>query len=278
MPLNRFEILPIEPASLFVRAATLRTAILRTAILRTAILRKTTLTTVTLRANESKANMTQLFDNWPDPYERWFQTPIGDLVKAFELELVLKLLQPQLGEHILDAGCGSGIFTEPLVERGSQVIGLDLSIPMLQRCRMRLPGQSFVAADICDLPFPDEAFDKNVSITSLEFIENGKQAISELFRVTRPGGLVVVATLNSLSPWATRRKDRANKDSESVFNHAFFRSPQELLDLAPVPGKSYTAVHFPKNCDPDQALKIEQQGQEEEWDTGAFLIGCWRKP
>lgn len=222
--------------------------------------------------------MPQLFDDWPDPYERWFQTPVGALVEAVELDLVLKLLEPRAAEHILDAGCGSGIFTAPIVEHGSRVTGLDLSLPMLERARSRLPGQSFLAADMTALPFPDETFDKVVSVTALEFIENGRQALAELFRVARPGGIIVVATLNSLSPWAARREEKARNDKESVFRHAWFRSPEELLGLAPVPGETRTAIHFSKDCDPGRALEIEQQGQENSLNTGAFLIGCWRKP
>ena len=222
--------------------------------------------------------MPELFDNWPDPYERWFQTPVGTLVKAVELDLMLKLLEPRAAEHILDAGCGSGIFTAPLVERGSRVTGLDLSLPMLERARARLPGQSFLAADMSALPFMDETFDKAVSVTALEFIENGKQALAELFRGTRPGGLVVVATLNSLSHWAARREQTARTDKDSIFRHAWFRSPEELLDLAPVPGETHTAIHFARDCDPDLALEIEQLGQAKSLNTGAFLVGCWRKP
>lgn len=222
--------------------------------------------------------MPELFDNWPDPYERWFETPVGALVKAVELDLVLKLLEPRAAEHILDAGCGSGIFTRPVVEHGSRVTGVDLSLPMLARARSRLPNQSFLAADMTALPFVDSAFDKAVSVTALEFIDNGKQALAELFRVTRPSGLVVLATLNSLSPWADRRREKARYDKDSVFRRARFRSPEELLDLAPVPGEIHTAIHFARDCDPGLAVEIEQQGQAKSLDTGAFLIGCWRKP
>lgn len=222
--------------------------------------------------------MPELFDDWPDPYERWFQTPVGSLVKAVELDLVLKLLGPRAAEHILDAGCGSGIFTAPVVERGSRVTGLDLSLPMLERARSRLPDQSFLAADMRALPFMNETFDKAVSVTALEFIENGKQALAELFRVTRPGGLVVVATLNSLSPWAARRGEESRKRKDSIFRHAWFRSPGELMDLVPAAGEIHTAIHFPRECDPDRALEIEQRGQARSLNTGAFLVGCWRKP
>ena len=222
--------------------------------------------------------MSQLFDSWPDPYEQWFHTPIGALVKATELDLMLKLVQPQQGETILDAGCGSGIFTQSLTATGSRVTGSDISEPMLNRARQRIQGQSFLAADICKLPFADNHFDKTILNTALEFIEDGQQAIAELFRVTKPGGTIVIATLNHLSPWATRRSDTARKDKDSVFNHATFRSPEELLKLAPIAGKAYTAVHFAKDCDPELAPAIERQGQAADLDTGAFLIACWRKP
>ncbi|MEH6825495.1 MAG: class I SAM-dependent methyltransferase [Motiliproteus sp.] len=222
--------------------------------------------------------MPPLFDSWPDPYERWFQTPIGVLVKTVELELLLRQVRPHAGEHILDAGCGSGIFTAPLVERGARITGLDLSLPMLDRARSRLRDEMFVAADMGALPFADATFDKTVSITALEFIENGQKALAELFRVTRPGGRVIVATLNSRSPWAARRQARAEQDEASVFNQAWFRSPEELLALAPVPGSTQSAVHFDKDCDPSEALDIERRGRVAGRDDGAFLVGCWRKP
>ena len=118
-------------------------------------------------------------------------------------------------------------------------------------------------------------FDKTVSVTALEFIEDEKRAVAELFRVTKPGGSVVVATLNSLSPWAIRRRENARQDKESVFNRVFFRSPAQLLAAAPVPGIVRTAVHFGKEDDPAELDRIEREGQGRE--TGAFLAARWEK-
>ena len=114
--------------------------------------------------------------------------------------------------------------------------------------------------DILKLPFPAEIFDKVVSITALEFVAEARAAIDELFRVTRRGGCVVVATLNSLSPWATRRKEEARK-GHKLFQKAIFRSPDELLSLAPVPGIAETAIHFQKDDDPRIAAEIESEGR-----------------
>jgi len=221
----------------------------------------------------------ELFDEWPEKYDAWFTTPIGLLVKKYERELLLSLLRPESDEFILDAGCGTGIFTLDVLSFGTYVIGVDLSLPMLSRAEQKARGYHFqaVLADISSLPFSKNLFDKVVSVTALEFIEDAKRVIEELFRVTRKGGRVAVATLNSLSPWAERRKAEAKK-GHPLFRKATFRSPDELLAVAPVKGMIRTAIHFQKEDDPAHAHEIEKEGQRKGLKTGAFLVGCWEKP
>jgi ubiquinone/menaquinone biosynthesis C-methylase UbiE len=220
----------------------------------------------------------QLFDEWPEAYDRWFTTPIGSLVKKFEVELIQDLLRPQKNEMILDAGCGTGVFTLDILSLGSQVIGLDISLPMLIQAGKKLKGFPFqmVLADILNLPFPKDSFDKVVSATALEFVEDTKGAVGELFRITKRGGWVVVATLNSLSPWASRRKAEA-KERQTIFEKAIFRSPHELLSLASVEGVVKTAIHFQKEDDPERAIGIEHEGQKKNLNTGAFVAVRWQK-
>jgi ubiquinone/menaquinone biosynthesis C-methylase UbiE len=221
----------------------------------------------------------ELFDEWPKKYDEWFTTPIGFLVKKYESDLLLHLLRPKPDEFILDAGCGTGIFTLDVLSLGTHVIGVDLSLPMLSRGAQKTRGHRFqaVLADISSLPFPENTFDKVVSVTALEFIEDAKRAMEELFRVTKKGGCIVVATLNSLSPWAERRKAESKK-GHPLFKKAIFRSPDELLTLAPVKGVIRTAIHFQKEDDPAHAPEIEKKGQKKNVKTGAFLVGCWEKP
>jgi ubiquinone/menaquinone biosynthesis C-methylase UbiE len=223
--------------------------------------------------------MTEIFDDWPEKYDQWFQSPIGRLVKKYEGDLLLEMLRPGQGERILDAGCGSGIFTLDVLATGAGVIGLELSLPMLLWAERKLEGRAFhpVRGDMTTLPFGENQFDKAVSVTAIEFIEDGQRAINELFRVTKPGGCVVVATLNSLSPWAARRRKKA-KHRNSLFEHAFFRSPEQLKSLSPVAGVVKTAIHFHKDEDPEEAEKIEKQGQEKGLETGAFALVRWEKP
>jgi len=225
-----------------------------------------------------KKERSQLFDEWPEAYDRWFTTPIGFLVRKYETELIIRLLGPQKGEVILDAGCGTGIFTLDILSSGSKVIGLDLSLPMLKGAEKKLKEYPthVVLADMFELPFPEGFFDKAVSVTALEFIEDAEAAVGELFRVTKRGGLVVVATLNSLSPWALRRKAEA-KGRNSIFEKAIFRSPDELRFLSPSAGVVETSIHFQKGEDPERAVEIEQEGRRKHLNTGAFVAARWKK-
>lgn len=219
----------------------------------------------------------QIFDEWPEKYDRWFTTPLGTLIKEYESQLIMDFLKPAPGELILDAGCGTGIFTIDILKRGSKVIGVDISWPMLRRAQDKAREFYFegVLADMLSLPFSEGIFDRVLSVTALEFIADGKRAIQEMFRVTKKGGVIVAATLNSLSTWAARRKAEAKRDS--IFAKAIFRSPQELLSLAPLKGIVRTAIHFQKDENPDRARIIEEEGQKKNLNTGAFVAAHWIK-
>jgi ubiquinone/menaquinone biosynthesis C-methylase UbiE len=222
----------------------------------------------------------ELFDAWPERYEAWFRTPAGALVRRVEGEVVLDLLDPRPGETLLDVGCGTGVFTTDFIAAGAGVVGLDISRPMLHRAVAKTTPVRFspLQADMRHLPFSDRVFDKTVSITALEFIEDAATAIRELFRVTRPGGYILVATLNSLSPWADRRNTKTRRGQRHILESAFYRSPGDLLAFSPHPGLVRTAVHFHKDDDPATALAAEERGRLFGSDAGAFVAVRWQKP
>lgn len=221
-----------------------------------------------------------IFDEWPERYDQWFETPIGKLVKEVESELINCLIAPGPGEKVLDAGCGTGVFTLDILAAGAQVVGLDISGPMLSVASKKATGYDFfpVQGDIQHLPFADNSFDKTISINVIEFIADAGSTVDELFRVTRPGGCVVIATLNSLSPWAARRRAKTQRGQRHILENAVFRSPDELLAYSSFIGAAKTAVHFQKDDDPAEALIIEQRGRSDGLNTGAFVAVRWEKP
>ena len=223
-------------------------------------------------------NAAAIFDDWPEKYDQWFTTPIGRLIHRYESELVCDMLKPMPGEKILDAGCGTGVFTRELVQAKSCVTGIELSLPMLLRAQEKMDSSFFlkVLGDMSELPFAANTFDKVMSITAIEFIKDARQAVAELFRVTRPAGTIVVATLNHKSPWAERRKEKA-KRGHTLFKTAIFRSPAELRRLSPARAEIKTAIHFEKHQDPARAAEIEAKGMISGCDTGAFIAIKWVK-
>ncbi len=146
-------------------------------------------------------------------YDRWYETPLGAWVDQCEKDAILALLPRLEGLRVLDAGCGTGIFSLLVAARGARVVGVDRSGAMLARARHKAPGQpgafAWVQGDLLSLPFADESFDGALAILCLDFITARPAALQELSRVVRPGGFLVAAALNRLSLWSLKRKIRA---------------------------------------------------------------------
>ena len=221
---------------------------------------------------------TALFDSWTDKYDSWFTTPCGTLVKKYETDLLLQMLHPKPGERILDVGCGTGVFTQDVLDCGATVIGIDLSLPMLEKALIRTRDTDFsgLCGDMCALPFPDNSFDRVFSMTAIEFVADAEKAIAELERVTRQGGCIVLTTLNSLSPWATERHQKG-QDGHSLFQNISFRSPQDMRLLVPQTCVIKSAIHFQKTDRIGDIPEIELRGNKDHSDTGAFLAVQWDK-
>lgn len=93
---------------------------------------------------------------------------------------------------ILDAGCGSLVFTERTYAASSlPILLMDRSIGMLRRARSRLSGDHprvLLQADLYDLPFPDKAFDRVFSFAIAHVLDDRTPVFRNLLRVLRPGG------------------------------------------------------------------------------------------
>ena len=107
--------------------------------------------------------------------------------------LMADLLQPWLGtgQRILDAGCGPGGNGSWLGRHG-RVVGVDLVRDALEFVHARRPTTIPVQATAAQLPFDDHAFDVVVAVTLLYTVADHRAAASELARVLRPGGAVLI--------------------------------------------------------------------------------------
>jgi ubiquinone/menaquinone biosynthesis C-methylase UbiE len=97
----------------------------------------------------------------------------------------------QSGWHVLDIACGTGMASAPLFERGMKITGVDLSEPMLERARMRLPDGKFVRGKAEELPFKDAEFDATICAQAIHWMDQ-PAALAQMTRVVKPGGRVAV--------------------------------------------------------------------------------------
>jgi SAM-dependent methyltransferase len=157
-------------------------------------------------------------------YESWYETT-GRRADRLEKALLERLLTGfPLASTLLEVGCGTGHFSRWFGEQGLQVIGLDLSLPMLAEAGRR-SSPPCVQGDALALPFCNQVFDLVALITALEFLPDPVQALAEALRVTRQGLILGVLNRHSLLGWQLGRQGGA------IWGAARFFTPAGLVRL-----------------------------------------------
>jgi ubiquinone/menaquinone biosynthesis C-methylase UbiE len=107
-------------------------------------------------------------------------------------EAFLAWLQPPPGAHWLEVGCGTGIFTTLIasMHAPTKVVGIDPAQSLIAHARRRAEKAEFWVGDVQDLPFRDATFDVLAASLVLNFVPDRARALSEIYRVARPGGLI----------------------------------------------------------------------------------------
>jgi ubiquinone/menaquinone biosynthesis C-methylase UbiE len=112
----------------------------------------------------------------------------------------IELLNIQQSESVLELGCGAGYAMKLILEPKivGKVVGLDLSPTAIQSAMIRnkkaLNNEKakLVQANVKNLPFEDEQFEKVFSIHTIYFWDELSATISEIFRVLKPGGVFIL--------------------------------------------------------------------------------------
>jgi ubiquinone/menaquinone biosynthesis C-methylase UbiE len=116
------------------------------------------------------------------------------LIDDLELDLVEKLGR---GKDVLECGCGTGLLLDRIAGFARSAKGVDLSPGMLEKAKER--GLDVKEGSVTALPYEDESFDVACSFKVLAHVPDLGLALSEMARVTRPGGVVIAELYNALS-------------------------------------------------------------------------------
>lgn len=163
-------------------------------------------------------------------YDAWFDTPLGSLVDALELDLLLRYARPSKGERVLDVGTGTGHLAVRLARLGLTVDACDASEAMLAQARLASETIRWRRAVAEALPYDDGAFDLVTSLAALEFMADPAAAVREMVRVARPKGRIVLGTINAEGRWASLYRALA-KDPTNPMSAARFLDGDHLLAL-----------------------------------------------
>jgi SAM-dependent methyltransferase len=154
---------------------------------------------------------------WAESYDE-----PGNQIIALEEPVVRQLVDPLQAGRALDAGCGTGRHTRYLLERGYEVLGIDITPEMLERAISSAPEARFRQADLREIPADDGHFDLVVCGLVLGHVPALAGAVLELARVLRPGGRMVISVLHPLQSylgWQARFED-AGGQRRFVREHA----------------------------------------------------------
>ena len=150
--------------------------------------------------DKDPARVSGMFDEVAAGYDRT-NTVLSLGNDRFWRVATTRAVAPRAGQRILDLAAGTGASSVSLARSGAQVIAADFSPGMIAEGKRRhgagspgggIPNLSFVQADATALPFLDGEFDAVTMSFGLRNVNDPKQALRELLRVTRPGGRLVV--------------------------------------------------------------------------------------
>ena len=127
---------------------------------------------------------------WADDYEDHMIGELGYCSPRLVAERLIRHLADADSE-ILDIGCGTGLTSDLLSERGFRNIdGIDLTVSMLEKARARGIYRNLIQADLNEpIDLPDRSYDAMVSSGTFTCGHVGPEPFDELVRLLRPGGL-----------------------------------------------------------------------------------------
>jgi SAM-dependent methyltransferase len=174
----------------------------------------------------------------------------------------LRAVHARKGLKILDAGCGAGGACLEADRLGCEVTGIDASAALLEVARRRLPSGRFQESDLESLPFGDSEFDASIAVNSVLYADDVARATSELARVTRSGGRVVITN------WGKPEDCEVRDVLDSVVRLFPFKPPRGPFWLS-APGKIESLLE-------DAGLSVVGRGETRcDFAYPGFEI-CWR--
>lgn len=184
------------------------------------------------KRNDTVETLHRYYDEKADLY---LTTYTGDgryPSNEYRLKIALNLIEKTPGQKVLDAGCGNGIVGVNVLRKGYDWYGFDISGEMVKRARDLLrdegqdPDRAF-SGDVYHMAFPDRTFDTVLLLGVLQHLPDHEQIFSEIHRVLKPEGELIVSLDNSLFSLFTLNQHTVNF-LRNILEH--YQMPAEQLE------------------------------------------------
>jgi 2-polyprenyl-3-methyl-5-hydroxy-6-metoxy-1,4-benzoquinol methylase len=144
----------------------------------------------------------------------------------YQLARGTRLASGGAGETVLDIGCGNARDITPILRAGARIVGVDLSEGMIQQARMDLAAAGhgdvdLAVGDATQLKYLTASFDKVLCSEVIEHIPDADAAVSEMSRVLKPAGTLVISTPNRSSWYGFDRYVLWTGVLRKTWNHPF---------------------------------------------------------
>jgi len=164
--------------------------------------------------------------------ETWnWESPAGKLRWKRRVEMLKGRLEP--GNKVLELGCGTGYFTRELVDTGAEITAIDISPELLEEARREIStgNVEFKIDNAYIMSFAEATFDHVIGSSVLHHLEI-RPALSEMFRVLKPGGSIAFTEPNMMNPQIALQKNIPSikrRLGDSPDETAFFKVQMKKL-------------------------------------------------
>jgi len=180
-------------------------------------------------------------DPFPPPIAREVYEALADAYAArvdtkphnayYERPATLSLLPDVAGRRVLDAGCGPGVYSQWLAERGAAVVGVDVSPRMIDHARRRLAERAeFHVADLGrPLDFLQAgSLDIVLAPLCFDYLRDWRGPLREFHRLLRAGGLLIFSMEHPCSKWRASAAGNYLDVEEFSFTWSGFGEPVRM--------------------------------------------------
>lgn len=157
---------------------------------------------------------------------------LTNTVRRLQAPIIMRMLDPREEDVVLDVGCGNGAFAYEIAKK-CFCIGIDWFIgDNLFYLTQNSSGVSFLQADVQNLPFSDNVFDKILLSSVLQMVENDDLLIKECNRVLKENGIMVLSVpLNYIFIKALNNEFRAGLMEKYGVKGKGFYKYDELVNM-----------------------------------------------